>query len=360
MPAEVLQNFQKQSDLPVSFQLAGQIQSIFQQLQRWQQPAESSGFSWGRLLPWAQPEESIGPNALVSLGDYWLEEAIAQNLIDPIELSQESLEPLPPAWQQFTRRGKDGQMTSQLTEEQATTAGQASQLWAVPYRVQTLVIVYRQSFFPKSSPAKPPFQSWQDLLQPQLRQQIALPEHPRLVMGLLQKLQNGSFNLPLETAATSQLHQQLKAAFTELNAQVKTYDSTNALKALVNKDVKAVVAWSGDVVPALRRYQDLKIIVPAEGSLLSADLWVRPRGADMTEAAKRWIEFCWQRGPATQISSSGRGISPVFLSESAEIPDALAESIVPVSALQNSEPLLPIPEATATAYFDLWQQLRSS
>ena len=379
VPAEVLQSFRAQLDTPVKFQLVDQIKSLFQQLQRWQQPVDSSGFSWGRLLPWAQVSESLKPDDLVSLGDYWLEAAIAQNLISPLDIPTESLNKLPQVWQQFVRRDEGGQI------ETASRSG--TTLWAAPYKVQTLVIVYRQSFFPQSSSEAPPFRSWQDLLQPQLRQQIALPDHPRLVFGLLQKLQEGSFNLPIEETVTlSQLQQQFSAPFAELDAQVKTYDSNNSLKALVNEDVKAVVAWSGEVISALRRYQDLRVVVPEDGSLLSADLWVRPRvaetanqtgsetgtemgtetgtetradiGAEMSEAAKQWIDFCWQVGPATQISVSGRGISPVFLSADAVIPEALAESLLPVSAIQNSEPLLPLPEALQTTYLELWQALR--
>ncbi|MFK8182857.1 MAG: extracellular solute-binding protein [Phormidesmis sp.] len=357
IPAEVLQRYQKQSETPVSFQLAEQIKTIFQQLQRWQQPPESEGFSWGRLLPWQQTEKTPTPNNLVSLGDYWLAGAIAKNLIAPLELPEESLEKLPLPWQQFVTRDAEGQLT---TGQLATGQPAQSLLWAAPYQVQTLVIVYRQSFFPDASPENPPFTSWRDLLQPQLRQQLALPDHPRLVIGLLQKMQDGSFNLPIDTVTTTKkLEQQLAAPFNELNKQVKTYDATHSLKALVNKDVKAVVAWSGEVVSALRRYQDLRVTVPAEGSLLSADLWVRPQGAEMTEAAKQWVDFCWQSGPATQMSISGRGISPVFLKTDADVPELLNDSLLPLAAIRNSEPLLPIPEKLQAAYWELWQTLRT-
>jgi len=358
VPAEVLQSFRGQLETPVSFQLAGQVRSIFQQLQRWQQPPETDGFSWGQLLPWARSEESPTPDSLVSLGDYWLEGAIAQNLISPLELSQASLDKIPLPWQAFVQRDAKGQIASNAGPETGEQAPRS--LWAAPYKVQTLVIAYRQSFFPESSADNPPFTSWSDLLQPQLQGQIALPNHPRLIIGLLQKMQGGSFNAPIEAGtALEQLKQQLEQPFSELNAQVKTYDSTNSLKALVNKDVKAVVAWSGEVVSALRRYQDLRVSVPVEGSLLSADLWVRPRGTQMTEAAERWIDFCWQEGPATQLSISGRGISPTFLSEGADVPEALSDAILPIAAIQKSEPLLPIPAKLQAAYGELWQALRA-
>ena len=357
VPSEVLQNFRGQLESPVDFQLVSQIRTLFQQLQQWQKAPESSGFSLDALLPWVNAEDAQRPDNLVSLGDYWLESVIAQDLISPLTLPTQTLDKLPQSWQQFVTRSDNGQ----IADTSASSATSSAPFWAAPYKVQTLVIVYRQSAYPDASRDNSPFTSWQDLLQPNLREQVALPEHPRLVLGLIQKLRSDSFNLPVESADNiRELARQLTEPFTELNAQVKTYDSTNSLKSLINKDVQVAVAWSGEVSSALRRYQDLRVAVPQEGSLLSADLWVQPKGVKITDAAIQWIDFCWQRNPATQISVSGRGISPVFLTADAELPSALSETIVPLSTAQVSEPLLPIPADQQAAYFELWQQLRSS
>ena len=355
VPPEVLQAFQKQISTPVNFQTQAQVQDVFQQLQRWQQPPEDKSAAWSRFLPWRETEAESAARGLVSLGDYWLKSAIAQDLIQPLAFPDESLAPLPIQWQQFVSRDKQGQI------------GEAQPLWAAPYKVQALVIVYRQIA------DEQPIESWRDLLAPSLTNRIALPDHPNLVIGLLQKLQTGSFNpsfddLASSSAATSPLVDQLKEALAEpfalLNRQVKTYDAATALKALVNEDVQAVVAWSGDVVTALQRYRSLRAVVPAEGSLLSADMWVQPKGATMSESAQAWIDFCWQPGPATQISVSDKGLSPIFLTEEAlqsdaGFPPALAESRLSTVAMRNSEPLLPLPDAVQSAYLSLWEQLRS-
>lgn len=397
IPSEVLQTFRKQADDPISFQLVSQIASVFQQLQAWQQTfqdadqssdqdsGQNSDFSITRFLPWGQSDVVPRPDDLVSLGDYWLEGAIAQNLIEPLSLPAASLEKLPPNWQQFACRNAQGEMASK------------GSLWAVPYKVQPLVIVYRQSQFPQSSASNPPFTSWRDLLQPQFRQSLALPDHPRIVIGLAQKIQSGSFNPILEgyssdskgvirmpvtespsgspsgnssgssAASSALLTEGLDSAlvdtFAQINQQVKTYDSDNSLKALVNEDVKAVVCWSGDAVAAARRYSELRMVVPPEGSLLSLDMWVRPRntssGTEMSAAARQWIDFCWQREPAAQISLSGKGLSPIFLQTEVSLPKTLSESFPFIEAIKKSEPLLPIPERLQAAYLELWKQLRS-
>lgn len=345
VPAEVLQKFRKQSDRPVSFQVVAQMKSVFQQLQSWQSAPEQS-FSLRRFLPWTTAEASPRPDDLVSLGDYWLTSAIAQNLIEPLTLPPETLAKLPATWQQLIPRSQPNQSSS-------------GALWAVPYKVQALVIVYRQSQFPDASTL--PFATWQGLLQPQLQRKIALPDHPRLVIGLAQKIQTGSFNSAIEASQLGDAENPVSKAaladlFSQLNQQVKTYDSDNSLKALINEDVKVAVSWSGDAVAALEQYRDLRAVIPAEGSLLSADMWVRPKGAQMSEQAKEWIDFCWQVGPATQISVSGSGLSPIFIGNDATLPVALKGSLFSTPGVANSELLLPWPDAVQTAYWKLWQQ----
>ncbi len=283
----------------------------------------------------------------MSLGDYWLTEAIAQDLIEPLTLSAETLDLLPDRWQAFGRRDRNAQITA------------SEQLWGVPYKLQTLVVVYRQSQFPAQSGKRQPFSSWQDLLAPDLYQSIALPSHPNIVIGLLQKLQTDSFNPDTNETEQSltQLEQQLAASFNKLSPQVKTYDSSTALKALVNEDVRAVVAWSGAVDTALKRYQDLKVAIPDEGSLLSMDMWVQPKGTLLSSAAEAWVSFCWQTEPATALSITKKGISPVFLETDRQIPEALTRAQPALPALQKSELLLPLSQKVQSTYTKFWQQI---
>ncbi len=369
VPAEVLQQFRKQTVEPVEFQSVAQLQSVFQQLQRWQKPVAHSGSVIDRWVPGRQAASKTMPHNLVSLGDYWLTSAIAQNLLEPLEIPAATLAKLPLPWQQFVSRTPAGQ----LAQPGATANGQ--KIWAAPYKVQALVIVYRQSQFPDASVENPPFKTWKDLLQPALRQKIILPDHPRIVLGLAQKIQRDRFNSTFEINADSSvslpantlsaaLTESLSEPFAQLNQQIKAYDAGNSLKALVNEDAKAAVGWSGDVVAALDRYQDLKVVIPEEGSLLSADMWVRPKGAPMSKPAQQWIDFCWQTEPATQISIANKGLSPVFLSDdvnlNARLPGALTDGLLSGLDLANSELLLPLPNEIQAAYFAVWQQLRAS
>ncbi len=303
-------------------------------------------------MPWRQSNARAASSDLVSLGDYWLTEAIAQNLIEPLTLTAETLNLLPARWQAFGRRDRTAQITS------------SEQLWGVPYKLQTLVVVYRQSQFPIQSGQKQPFSSWQDLLAPNLYQSIALPSHPNIVIGLLQKLQTDSFNPDASADETerslTQLEQQLARSFDKLAPQVKTYNSNTSLKALINEDVKAVVTWSSDVDTALKRYQDLRVAIPDEGSLLSMDMWVQPKGTLLSSAAESWVSFCWQTEPATELSITQKGISPIFLATDRQIPEALTRAQPALLALQKSELLLPLSQKVQSAYTKFWQQITAS
>ena len=354
IPPAALKKFIQQSKEQVNFRSLVQMQAAFQYLQRLQtSPEETSSSALSRFLPWVNKDNAQGRlDNLVSLGDYWLESAIAQNLIEPLKIDRDRLNPLPIDWQRFVTRNSKGQLD------------ESGALWAAPYKVQALVVVYRQSQFAADNP----FPAWRSLLGSHLRRSIALPDHPRIVFGLLQKIKAESFNTGFDSTPSGgkseaqlveQLRAQLAQPFEQLNRQVRVYDSQSALKALVNEDVKAAVAWSGDVITALRRYQDLRAVVPTDGSLLSADVWVKPKGAQSNKTVESWIDFCWQPEPATTISAAGRGISPIFLGEAAAVPKALANSLLAPSKLRNSEPLLPLPAAMKAAYFSLWRRLRA-
>lgn len=371
IPAEVLKKFRQQTTDPVKFQVLDQLSGLFQLLQRWQSE-QKPRFSLRQLVPWAIDPNQLRPDNLVSLDDYWLASAIERGIIEPFQLEPNVLEKLPAdwlqSWQQFIEQSVENRgKQTKIKSLEANT----STLWAAPYKVQPLVVVYRQSEV-LTTDATSPFSSWQNLLARNLQNRIALPEHPRLVLGLLQKIRSGSFNPIIEGSATEgtnvalkaedieeQLEEQLGDLLVQLDRQVKTYDAENSLKALINGDVDVAVSWLADVVSAQKRYRDLKIAIPSEGSLLSTDVWVRPKGADLSDSAISWINYCWEAGPAAQISRSGKGLSPVFLGRETALPKALADVPLSIETLQNSEPLLPLSVEAQKAYFSFWQRFRS-
>lgn len=352
VPDQVLRKFsQAHRESQLAFSSEPQILDLFEQLQNWQQPPQPQTSPWQRLLPWRQAAGIPTPAALVTLGDYWLQSAIEQALIQPLALADStSWQRLPPRWQQLVKRNSQGLLA------------ETGAIWGAPYRIQSLAIAYRPG--PFLAPNWQPMH-WSDLWLPELSRRIALPDHPRVAIGLAQTILGHSIN-DSDSLARPEVREQFKA----LHRQVKVYDSQTYLKALLNDDIWLAVGWSGDILAATARYPSIRALIPPEGTLLAADIWVQPKQQADTEAEKLsrdWIEFCWQRPVATQLSLSSHGISPVFVEAAdADVPPLLPDLLVNQPMLlnpdiaQRSELIQPLPAAAQAAYWQLWQQTRQA
>jgi putative spermidine/putrescine transport system substrate-binding protein len=352
IPPQVIKTFRKQVRTPIEFEAAPQLIDLFRQLQQWQGQGPSPPPQWQRWLPWIKNSARLRPRPdnLISLGDYWLTAAIRQKLIQPLEeLQAEAWQRLPAIWQQQMTRDHDGNLDAK------------GRIWGAPYRVQSLLLVYDQR----------PFQQlgWQpqrvaDLWRPELQGRIALPEHPRIATALALKVLGYGAN---DDAAmmVEDVQEQLLA----LNKQVKVYDASTSLKALINEDVWLAAVWSGDILPVLSQYQQLQVAFPEEGSLLSSDIWVQPAGVDALapdSVGQQWIDFCWQPSVATQISLSTQALSPIFWRPTtdpetltADLPAVLQQLPLTPALLASSESLRPLSAAGESRYRQLWQRLQA-
>ena len=330
VPSQVLKAFNRQT--PAQFDPASTLADIYQQLQRWQSPLPITQPLWRRLLPIAGSKtedtniQTVDTH-LVTLSDPWLDHAIRHQLIQPLP-ALSFVDMLPETWQSLLRRDQDGQ----------------SELWAVPYRVQGLMIAYQKPMFKASTKA---ITKWADLWRPELAGRIAMPNQPRLVASIVLKALGYSAN---DEAALAQddVQEQLSALY----RQVRVFDSEDHLKALVNEDVWLAVGWSGDILATLVRYRKLGMVHPQEGTVLTTDLWVAPANADFTDATQAWMEFCWEPAMATQISVSTYGLSPLFFLPGSTVPEQLPQETARMP--DHSEVLLPLSNRGQTLLSDLF------
>ena len=342
VPVQILQEFQRRShrdsSLPaqsagsIKFVVAQQLADLFELLQTWKNPADAAAKPAGTGF---KPVDD-----LTMLGDYWLSAAIRQNLIQPLPLEAMAGWPqIPAAMQQLVRRDRQGQLSP------------TGELWGAPYRWSSLVIAYNVERFKQLGwqPA-----TWQDLWRPELRGQISLPDSARVAIGLtLKKLgQSANLNDPSQAPA-------LADALQHLHQQVKFYGSTDYLQPLLLGDSSLAVGWSTEVLPVAERDRRIAAVVPADGTLLSADLWVRPAAANPDIDIRQWLEFCWQPDIAAQISLLSAAASPVILANRAELPSALQQRTVLLPSakiLDQSEFLLPLSDPES--YRRLWVMMR--
>jgi putative spermidine/putrescine transport system substrate-binding protein len=325
LPIQLIRQFKRQAGKPLRVQMKLQTQpsDAFAQLQRWQQTPP--------------PSADLPQYWILSLGDYWLAQAIAQGLITPMadatlpQLAQ-VLEP----WKSLARRDRNGQPAAN------------GQLWGAPYRWGSTAIVYRKD---KLQDIGLELKDWSDLWRPELRQRLTVLDQPREVIGLTLKSLGQSYNHPQPTQVP-QLAEKLRS----LHQQVRAYQSTHYLQPLTLGDTWVAVGWSNDILPALERESNLGAILPQSGSALWADLWVQPAMGKDTQIIPNWVQFWWQPTVAAALTQ--------FTETAAIIPNATQAQknhplLNPESGwLGRSEPLLPLTPAARAEYAELWRQMR--
>lgn len=347
---------QQQSDgVKLNVESQAQLHMLFSQLQTWTRspttnPPQSS--FWDSLMQWIPGvgRSNRTVSDLATLGDFWLETAIRQKLIAPLDVK--SL----PGWATIAATPQFQQLVTRNSQGQLDPTGQ---VWAVPYRLGTAVIAYRKDIFAQRN-LQPPT-DWGDLWRADLRRRISLLDNPREVIGLTLKKLNQSYNIS-DLSRVSDLQAELQA----LNQQAKYYSSTSYLQPLLLDDVWMSLAWSTDVLPLRERNQQIGVIVPRSGTSLFADLWVRPAGsaASLPAAANQWIDFCWQRNYATQLSLATSAVSPALIGTAIDqLPRGFQDqpALLPdLEIFKQSEFLLPLTQATMQQYRDYWTEMRQS
>jgi putative spermidine/putrescine transport system substrate-binding protein len=299
IPGRVVDQFSRslKQKTQLRFAPVEQLQKLFEQLKTWQEPQKNDKQkSFNIPLPfWQSKPEQVAD--LVTMGNYWLDVAIKQGLVQPLEVEKiPNWSKLPQEWQQLVRRNQEGKPDNQ------------GKVWAAPYRWGSTMIVYRRDKFEKLG-WQP--QDWDDLWRDELRDRISLLNQPREVIGLVLKKLGKSYNTE-NLDSVPELESELRS----LHQQVKFYSSDKYLEPLLIEDTWLAVGWSNDILPALVRNPELSAVIPKSGTALWADMWVRPQKAasnnqDEQNLPYQWINFCWQPEIAKQIALLTRANSPI-------------------------------------------------
>ncbi|MBD1825412.1 extracellular solute-binding protein [Cyanobacteria bacterium FACHB-DQ100] len=351
IPVQLPSQFRRQltefKDTPTDFKPENQLQTLFTALQAWkQQTGKAPERSLG--LPFLPKQDAI-PD-LITIGDYWLSAAIRQQLIQPLDPNTWQLwQQLPDRFKQIVTRDNQGNLTRN-----------SAQVWGAPYRWGATAIVYRTDIF-RDRNLKPP-QDWADLWREDLRGRIALLDQSRETIGLTLKKLGQSYNTPDLTKVPT-----LEAELAALNRQTRFYSSDSVLQSLLIDDVWMAVAWSTDILQAMKRNPTIAAVFPSSGTALFSDLWVRPATVPNSDKAvqsllAQWISFCWQPTIAPQLSLLSQAASPILSTlNPAEFPAALRQNsllVPPPESLDRSEFLAPLSDATIEQYRTLWAKVR--
>ncbi len=348
LPNQIIEEFPRTVGTTINFdpKVVEQLKEVLENLQALQQPPASGNWDWlnWNWLPFRQNSSAKSPD-LLTLGDSWLQEVIAQKLITPLPVADI------PLWSKLPRRWKE--LVLRDSQGIPVTDGQ---VWGAPYRWGTTMIAYDVDRFAELGWVP---QDWSDLWRSELRGKISLLDQPREVIGLTLKKLGYSYNNQ-ELTKIPELKPELQA----LHQQAKLYSNDRYLQPLILRDTWAAVGWSTDLLPLLKRNPRLAAIIPNSGTSLWADLWVHPQGRDLSAGAKSWINFCWEATTANRLSLLSNGTSPMLMGMNRNeiFPDLLTNPLIlpPEELLRRSEFLEPLTTTAAAEYLALWQEIRKS
>ncbi|KYC38224.1 polyamine ABC transporter substrate-binding protein [Scytonema hofmannii PCC 7110] len=341
IPGQVVSQFSRGLKAQLKFAPVEQLQDLFEKLKEWQKKTNTQEAEWRISVPFMTSNQKSATSDLVTMGDFWLTQAIQEKLIKPLEESKiKQWSALPKRWQNLVTRNDKGQIDPK------------GKVWAIPYRWGTTVIVYRRDKFQELgwTPS-----DWSDLWRNELLGRISVLEQPREAIGLVLKKLGQSYNLENLDKVPN-----LEKELVSLDRQVKFYSSTKYLEPLIVGDTWLAVGWSNDVVQTLGRYPQLSVVVPKSGTAIWADLWVSPAGKENEDLLYNWLDFCLTPQIAQEISLLTKTNSPAIANlPKSDIQESLRKLLqMNVEVFDKSDFLLPLSPTATARYQSLFASIQ--
>lgn len=238
--------------------------------------AETVPSRWRKALPspWQflplKPEDSLTLKGkaeresvdLIALTDGWLT-SFPQDLLQPVQAA-----PL---------QSQLDQTAAQFLQLQGST--RAAQL--LPVAVSPWVMVFRGGDRWRSTSVD----RWEVLLDSALTGQVVLPQSPRLVIELADRMNASD-------------------ALERLRRQVLTYDDRQGINWLLKDKARVLVTPLQRCMTLLRRDPRLSAVLPSSGAPLHWTLLVRP-AATREPLPQAWVETAWSLPMLSRLVASG-------------------------------------------------------
>jgi spermidine/putrescine transport system substrate-binding protein len=93
--------------------------------------------------------------------------------------------------------------------------------------------------------------------------------------------------------------------------QIRQFTGNNYAQMLALGDIKACVAWSGDVIQLQFDNPDIRFLVPDAGGMLWSDNMMVPNQAQNKENAELWMNYYCDPAVAAQLSAWVNYICPI-------------------------------------------------
>ncbi len=162
--------------------------------------------------------------------------------------------------------------------------------YSLPYFWGTLGIAFNPTLLDGQT-----FESWDNLWDPSLRQQVVLVDSARESIGM----SLNSLGYSLNSTNLDELRQATDK-LKELSPNVKAVIGDEVTQLMVNEEAAISLTWSGQAADMMYENEDIDYIVPEEGSNLWFDNMVIPRTASNIDGAHAFINFMLDAEVAAQ------------------------------------------------------------
>lgn len=154
--------------------------------------------------------------------------------------------------------------------------------YSIPYFWGTVGIVYNPNLIAEHLT----FDSWQDLWDPSLKQQVFLVDGSREVIGMGLNSLGESLN-----AKDDALLQRATDRLIELAPNIKAIIGDEITPLMVNNEAAVALTFSGQAADMMWENEELEFNVPKEGSNLWFDNFVIPKSSKNVDGAHAFINF---------------------------------------------------------------------
>ncbi|WP_222987486.1 PotD/PotF family extracellular solute-binding protein [Psittacicella hinzii] len=274
---------------------------------------------------------SSQPYDIVVPSNHFVARLIAENLIQPLDLSQ--------------------LQTDNLLPEVLNKPFDPENKYSIPYTYGFTTIGIDKSYAPNLE-----IKSWNDLWKPEFKDLMILNDQRDLFSIALKSL-----GYDPNTTNPDEIKQAYEKLATLVN-KVKVFNSDAPEVPFVNKEVQTGILWTGSAFRGSIDDSDISVMWPEEGAVQFIDSFVIPVGAKNTEEAYQFINFMLQPENAYEILVN-LGFQPA---------NRLIKDLLPIE-WQNSTILFPpewvfekssfnadVDNKTLELYNKYWNQLRVS
>ncbi len=276
--------------------------------------------------------EAGGSNYDVAFpSDYMIEKMINNDLVEKINMSNI------PNYKNVDERFK--KMAYDPSEE-----------YSIPYMWGTVGIIYNTRMVTS------PIESWDALWESQYEKQVLMMDSQRdSIMVALKKLGYG-----MNTRDETEL-EQAKEELIKQKSLVLAYVGDEGKDKMINQEAAMMVAWSGDAVYMMRENEDLRYVIPKEGSNYWIDGMVIPKGAQNKEAAEQYINFLC-REDISAINAEYIGYSTPITGARNLLPSEEANSEVayPTEEVTDQLEVFTDPSDIVKVYDRIWTEVKAA